>query len=123
MNATKARKTKTPSGPSRLGKADSIFSKTAAGSDTARKGPQGAQEAEQSAGSSIDNKLTVILPPDQVAFLDRLCLDIRAKTRTKIRRTEIIRAFVAGVRASALDLTSLGTEEEIAAAIKQRLKG
>lgn len=119
MNATKARKTKSPSGPLRLGKTDSIFLKTAARSDAARKGPQ---EAEQSAGSSIDNKLTVILPPDQVAFLDRLCLDIRAKTRTKIRRTEIIRAFVAGVRASGLDLTALGTEAEIAAAIKQRLK-
>jgi hypothetical protein len=39
----------------------------------------------------------VILPPDQVTFLDRLCLNIRAKT--KIRRTEVIRALVAGVRA------------------------
>jgi hypothetical protein len=50
--------------------------------------------------------MTVIIPPDQVAFLDRLCLDIRAKTKTKIRRTEVIRALVAWVRASGLDLTA-----------------
>lgn len=75
------------------------------------------------AGSSIENKLTVVLPPDHVAFMDHLCLDIRAKTKTKIRRTVIIRALVEGVRASVLDLTAYGTQADIAATIHKRLKG
>ena len=62
------------------------------------------------------------MPPEQVAFLDRLCLDIRSKTKAKIRRTEIIRALVAGVQVSGLDLSAYGTEDAIAAAIGERLK-
>ena len=101
---------------SRLGKTDSIFAKTAKGK------PVAAEVAAAPVGSSIDNKLTVILPPDQVRFLDQLCLDIRSKMKTKIRRTEVIRALVAGVRASKLDLTEYGTEAELTAAIAKRLK-
>lgn len=100
---------------SRLGKADSIFAKTT--------NAPASEITIAPVGSSIENKLTVILPPDQVAFLDRLCLDIRARTKAKIRRTEIIRALVAGVRASGLDLTVYGTEADIADAIRKRLKG
>jgi len=73
-------------------------------------------------GTSVENKLTVILPPGQVDFLDRLCLDIRAKTKTKIRRTEIIRALVAGLMGSGMYLSGLGTEEDIANAVQERLK-
>ena len=102
---------------SRLGKKDSIFDKT-----TGKATSPAVQVAGPSA-PSIENKLTVILPPDQVAFLDQLCLDIRAKTKAKIRRSEVIRAFVAAVRASGMDLTSFGTEADIAAAIQKRLAG
>jgi hypothetical protein len=97
-----------------MGKTDSIFAKTA--------DAPAAEVAVALAGSSIENKLTVILPPDQVAFLDHQCLDIRAKTKTKIRRTEVIRALIAAVRASGLDLTAHGTEADIAAIIRKRLK-
>ena len=102
---------------SRLGKTDSIFAKIT--------GPDSTLKAKSAApsGSSIENKLTVIIPPDQVAFLDRLCLDIRAKTGSKIRRTEVIRALIAGVQASGIDLTTLGVEADIAAAVQKRLKG
>jgi len=55
-------------------------------------------------------------------FLDRLSLDIRSKTKAKVKRTEIIRALVAGLMGSGLDLSTLGTEEAIADAIKERLK-
>jgi hypothetical protein len=75
------------------------------------------------AGTSVENKLTVILPPGQVDFLDRLALDIKAKTKKKMKRTEIIRGLVAGLIGSGLDLSTYGTEEDIAAAIKERLKG
>lgn len=75
------------------------------------------------AGTSVENKLTVILPPGQVDFLDRLSLDIRSKTKAKVKRTEIIRALIGGLMGSGLDLSTLGTEEAIADAIKERLKG
>lgn len=102
---------------SRLGKKDSIFDKTTG------KDPAPVIHVAVPSGSSIENKLTVILPPDQVAFLDKLCLDIRANTKAKIRRSEVIRAIVAGVRASGLDLTTFGTEAAIAAAVQKRLTG
>lgn len=39
-----------------------------------------------------------------------------------MKRTEIIQALVAGFMGSELDLSGLGTEEDIAAAIAERLK-
>lgn len=57
---------------SRLGKTDSIFAKT----DKIERKLDGTPPA----GSSLDNRVTIVIPPDQIAFLDRLCLDIRAKT-------------------------------------------
>ena len=74
------------------------------------------------AGTSIENKLTVILPPGQVDFLDRLFLEIRSKTRSKVKRTEIIRALIAGLMGSGLDLSAFDSEETIAAAIAECLK-
>ena len=104
---------------SRLGKADSIFASTVRKPEV----PAKAAIAPATGGSSIEKKMTVIMPPDQVAFLDRLCLDIRTKTKAKVRRTELIRALVAGVQASGIDLTTYGSEEEIAAAIQKNLQG
>ena len=40
-----------------------------------------------------------------------------------MRRTQVIRVLVAGVRASGLDLTAYGTEADIRQAIAKRLKG
>jgi len=105
---------------SRLGKADSIFKSTKA--DKAAEGRVLDAIVRPPAGTSIENKLTVILPPGQVDFIDRLCLEIRSKTKAKMKRTEIIRALIAGLMGSGLDLTSLRTEEDIAAAIQERLK-
>ena len=105
---------------SRLGKADSIFKKTEGTKGAAPK-VQPILAVRPLAGTSVENKLTVILPPGQVDFLDRLALDIRSKT--KVKRTEIIRALVAGLIRSGMDLSTYGTEEDIAAAIQERLKG
>ena len=106
---------------SRLGKAD-IFASTSR--DHAAPSSGVAVDLPPVAGSpSIENKMTVIMPPDQVAFLDHLCLDIRTKTKAKIRRTEVIRALVAGVQSSGLDLTAYGTEADIRQAIAKRLNG
>jgi hypothetical protein len=104
---------------SRLGKADSIFKKTEGTKAAAPKVPS----IRPPAGTSVENKLTIILPPGQVDFLDRLCLEIRSKTRKKMKRTEIIRAIIGGLMGSGLDLSTFGTEEDIAAAVQERLKG
>lgn len=113
---------------SRLGKKDSIFQATTP-TRTApapkKAGPKAAPPVEDAPSSSVDNKLTVILPPDQVAFLDRLALDIRSAAGPKgwkTRRTEIIRALVAGLMTSGADLTSCRSEEELAAMVAERLK-
>ena len=102
---------------SRLGKPDSIFAKT----ETKQAAPVPA--IRPPAGTSIENKLTVIRPPGQVDFLDRLCLEIRSKTRSKMKRTEIIRALISGLMASGMDLTGFAKEEDFAAVIQERLKG
>ena len=52
---------------SRLGKTDSIFAKTAPSPSPVASGAA----APPPVGSSIDNKLTVIIPPGQVAFQGR----------------------------------------------------
>jgi len=104
---------------SRLGKADSIFKKTEGKPAGTRPAPV---PIRPPAGTSVENKLTVILPPGQVDFLDRLALEIRSKTGKKMKRTEIIRALVAGLQGSQLDLSTFGTEEDIAGAILDRLK-
>jgi hypothetical protein len=49
-------------------------------------------------------------------------LDIRANTKVKIRRTEVIQALVAGIRDSESDLTNYGTEAELVEAIVIRMK-
>lgn len=71
--------------------------------------------------TSEENKLTVILPPDQVAFLDGLALDIRAKTKAKVRRTEIIRALVGALKDSKVDLTACGSENEMRVVVIKKL--
>jgi len=104
----------------RLGKADGIFKKTEGTRGPApRVSPP--LTVRPPAGSSVENKLTVILPPGQVDFLDRLCLEIRMKA--KMKRTEIIRALVAGLIGSELDLSAFRTEEDIATAVQERQKG
>ena len=105
---------------SRLGKTDSIFKKTGLAKDSAADIPS-VMASRPPAGTSIENKLTIILSPGQVDFLDRLCLEIRSKTKAKMKRTEVIRALVAGLERSGLDLTAFKTEEDIAAVIKERL--
>ena len=55
-------------------------------------------------------------------FLDRLCLEIRTKTRSKVKRTEISRALIAGLMGAGLDLSGFETEKDIAADIQERLK-
>jgi len=70
---------------------------------------------------SVGNKLTIILPMEITNYLDHLVLDIRAKTRRKIRRAEIIRAIIHGVIQSGIDLTGYANEEQISKVIQESI--
>ena len=105
---------------SRFGKTDSIFKRTDQATPAAADHPA-MMKVKPPAGTSVENKLTIILSPGQVDFLDRLCLEIRSKTKAKMKRTEVIRALVAGLERSGLDLTTFRTEEDLAAVIQERL--
>ena len=97
----------------RLGKKDSIFNATTtqeAPAVTVASGTNGSG----SAGTSIENKITVILPPEQIMYLDRFCLDIRMKTGAKMKRTQVVRALVAALQEADLDLTDAESEEDLA---------
>lgn len=65
-------------------------------------------------------KATVILFDKQIAFLDRLAADIRHNNGTAITRSEIIRALVALLAESDIDLTAVRSEEDIKALLKTR---
>ena len=106
---------------SRLGNADSIFKTTKAEKETLSHVVDAI--IRPVAGTSLENRLTVILPPEQVDFLDGVCLAIKRNTRKRMKRTEIIRALIGGLIGSGMDLTSFGTAEDIAAAVQTRLKG
>jgi len=104
----------------RLGKGDSIFAATETTTPAAK---PVAAEPSQTSYPSVENKTTVILQPELVVYLDRLGGDIREKTGWKVRRTEIMRALVIGLKQSGIDLTSCRDEAELAAAITKRLAG
>ena len=105
----------------RIGK--NIFEDTTS-TTPAPRGP-GLSAAPQpiAARTAAEDKTTVILPPDQVAFLDQLALTIRATTGWKVRRTEIIRALVGSLMQADIDLTSSRSEADITAAVAERIKG
>ena len=100
----------------KLGKKD-IFAGTEA--STAAKLPR--MKSPPHVGSSVENKVTVILPPDQVDYLDNLALTIRRNTRSKIRRTEIIRGLIAALQASRVDLSQAASEDEIRRTVLRQL--
>ena len=66
--------------------------------------------------------IPVPMPDTAVRFLDQLRLDIRANTGRRIPRAGLIRAMVAAIAASGLDLTGIPSEEEIQELLTERLK-
>jgi hypothetical protein len=50
-------------------------------------------------------------------------LDTPDHTKQKIRRTEVLREIVTAVKASRIDLTNYGTEQELTEAIANRVRG
>jgi len=104
-----------------IGKRD-IFAKTTPPEKAEKEKTEKAVRVQAKKYASVENKLTVILPPGQVAFLDQLALNIRGKTGAKIRRTEIIRALVGALQESHLEVTEATSEEDLVERIKAHLK-
>jgi hypothetical protein len=59
------------------------------------------------------SKITVVLLDKQIHWLDQLASNIRLNTKTAISRTELIRAIIASVEESGVDLSQLKNEAEI----------
>lgn len=104
---------------SRLENADSIYKRTKPEKETAARIIDAV--IRPVAGTSLESRLSVILPLEQVEFLDAICLSIKRNTRKKIKRTEVIRDLTGGLVGSGMDLTNYGTAEEIAVAVQVRL--
>ena len=62
-------------------------------------------------------KTTVTLSLADMQYLDALALDVRRIHRTHINRSEIIRALIAALRESGVDVTVAPTEAAIQAAV------
>jgi hypothetical protein len=50
-------------------------------------------------------------------------IELEIRTKTKVKRIDIIRALIAGLMRFGMDLSTFGTKEDIAVAIQERLKG
>jgi hypothetical protein len=96
--------------------AKDIFART----DTPAK-KEAARGPGRPATSEDWSKVTVVLYDRQILFLDRLALDIRAKSGASISRAEIIRALVDVLEAGGLDLADVTSEESMKAAIASGL--
>jgi hypothetical protein len=103
---------------SRVGKAaHDIFASTTAppATTSTRSNPQHQREVPYV-------KATVVLRNDQVAKLDRLCVDARGKSGAVLARAELIRAMVDAVLGSNLDLTVATSEEDLRAMLARAIK-
>lgn len=67
-------------------------------------------------------RIPVELPTDQVIWLDRLALTMRSRSGRAVKRAPVIRAMLAAVAASGIDLSHVTSEEEITQLLLAKLK-
>ena len=67
-------------------------------------------------------KVTAVLFNRQIAYLDRLSVDIRVQTGAAMSRTEIIRALVDALEGSDVDVTQTATEGELRELLTAKLR-
>jgi hypothetical protein len=65
--------------------------------------------------------VSVVLFDRQIHHLDRLALDIRARSGKVLTRAEIIRALIDGLIDSGMDITSASSEADLRARVARRL--
>ena len=80
-------------------------------------GPDAAKRGRPLKHAEDWSKVTVVLFDRQIAYLDRLALDMRAKTKTPVTRAEIIRALVDFLEQSGADVTATQAEQDITEAL------
>ena len=59
------------------------------------------------------SKVTVVLLDKQIHWLDQLTSTIRLNTKAAISRAELIRATIAALKESEIDLSNIGSEQGI----------
>jgi hypothetical protein len=67
-------------------------------------------------------RMPIELPVDQLVWLDRLAIAMRSRSGRAVKRAPIIRAMLAAVAASGIDLSHVTSEEEITAQLLAKLK-
>lgn len=118
----------------RLGKgAEDLFKKTepdqapeeregkGAETEKRRRKPRGRKPEAPAPRQEATAKVTVLLTPSQIDFLDELCLSIRKHSGRSLRRTEVVRALVEALRSMNIDLRNVDSEEQLHDAILHRL--
>lgn len=71
---------------------------------------------------SLQNKVTIVLAPEQTAFLDQLCINVRMKGGGNFDRSKILRALVMALKASKLDVSGAKDENDLVERIKKAIK-
>lgn len=67
-------------------------------------------------------KATVVLYSRQLAFLDRLCVDVRAKTGKYLDRAGLIRGLIDALAESKVDLSEATSEGDVKAELLRKLR-
>lgn len=65
--------------------------------------------------------VSLTLLHSQDVFLEQLMVDINAKTRTRISKSEIVRGIIQALIDSGVDLTSTRSEAEVSKTIATKL--
>lgn len=85
------------------------------------------EDLKRSRGRPVEHKeewskITVVLLDKQIHWLDKLASEIRLNTKIAVSRAELIRATIAAVEESGIDLSLLGSEKDIKELLLDKLK-
>jgi hypothetical protein len=91
------------------------------------KAEQEQEELKRSRGRPVEHKeewskITVVLLDKQIHWLDKLASEIRLNTKIAVSRAELIRATIAAVEESELDISQLRNEKDIKNFLLEKLK-
>ena len=84
------------------------------------------KEEKQARGRPIEHKegwskVTVVLLDKQIHWLDQLASTIRLNTKAAISRAELIRAAIAAIEESDIELSNIGSEQGIKEVLLEKL--
>jgi hypothetical protein len=84
------------------------------------------KEEKQARGRPVEHKegwskVTVVLFDKQIHWLDQLASTIRLNTKAAISRAELLRAAIAAIEESAIDLSNIGSEQAIKEVLLEKL--